>query len=62
MYLQLRLALSIDRLTAELEDLYKKKKAIQNEKILKAMPEAKKVMRRSSALYRKKRIPTAEEE
>ena len=37
MYLQLRLALSIDRLTAELEDLYKKKKAIQNEKILKAI-------------------------
>ena len=37
MYLQLRLALSIDRLTAELEDLYKKKKAIQNEKILTAI-------------------------
>lgn len=32
-----RETLSIDRLTAELEDLHKKKKAIQNEKILNAI-------------------------
>ena len=31
-----------DRLTAELEDLHKKKKAIQNEEILKAIAESEK--------------------
>ena len=51
MYLQLRLALSIDRLTAELEDLYKTKKAIQNEKILKAMPESEKSYEGDPQLY-----------
>ena len=49
-----------DRLTAELEDLHKKKKAILNEEILKLLQEAKKAMRRSSVLYKEKRIPTVE--
>lgn len=49
-----------DRLTAELEDLHKKKKAILNEEILKAIAGSEKAMRRSSVLYKEKRIPTVE--
>ena len=41
-----------DRLTAELEDLHKRKKTILNEEILKAIAGSEKVMRRSSVLYK----------
>ena len=42
-----------DRLTAELEDLHKKKKAIQNDEILKAIAESEKSNEKAPGIQRR---------
>ena len=49
-----------DRLTAELEDLHKKKKAILNEEILKAIAGSEKSYEEILSFIQGKRIPTVE--